>query len=420
MNAEKTLVVLNNENCNKKITIQLKYTWLIIAVLFLEHTYYSRFLLSPLMIYGIYAILLVYLYQIEKKQFSLRSVVFQSILLAIIVSNLTISFLVSRDQSNYTINRILFICVAFLFAVRADKKIFARAFISAMVFLGITSLVLTYTCIGFSSFFVNNFPVFEISSNGGMRFVNLGICFVYIPYYGVQFRNFSVFSEPGVFQIYLNIALLLRLFILSKDKMFLRDIVILFLTLLSTFSTMGIVIGVSSLILFLFASDKGTRNKIKIRLVCLAIICVILGAFFFKEEMLAIFDKLKGGGSFNSRYYSLLVVLKAFFEKPLLGWGYDKLISIVVGEWLSLYTEDLTNTFFTIFATYGVVFGSISLIGFFANFYDRRKWVISLLVCGLIFLSTCNENMTDSLLLYIMIFWGGNLRNSKHESLYLT
>ena len=112
--------------------------------------------------------------------------------------------------------------------------------------------------------------------NAGERdFYNFGLSFVSISQ--VKFRNFGIFREPGVYQYFLILALLLHNYILSWDKgwkYWLINIVLV-VTALTTFSTNGVV-EAGLLVLVVFFDKKLYKDrKILVTAVILAVLAVI-------------------------------------------------------------------------------------------------------------------------------------------------
>ena len=116
-------------------------------------------------------------------------------------------------------------------------------------------------------------PVFV--NAGGRDFYNFGLSFVSIR--EVKFRNFGIFREPGVYQYFLILALLLHNYILSWDKNWKYWVVniILVVTALTTFSTNGVV-EAGLLVLVVFFDKKLYKDrKILISAIVLAVLAVL-------------------------------------------------------------------------------------------------------------------------------------------------
>lgn len=199
-------------------------------------------------------------------------------------------------------------------------------------------------------------------------------------------RNFSIFREPGVFAIYLNFAILINS--LKDNKVFIR-LLILYVALITTFSTSGIIVG---FLLLLLIFDPKKLNP-------LVLILLIIGLIFFSifigyesiinsEYAMNTFGKLSVSSdtyaSTFARTSSIYVPLKIFIENPL-GIGFDNFIELYSTTSYELIKESLstgmsTNTITNMFARFGFI-GIFTIIWVYRlanlfSFVGIYKWLI--------------------------------------------
>lgn len=134
-------------------------------------------------------------------------------------------------------------------------------------------------------------------------------------------RNCAIFSEAPMFSVVLLISLAYELFI-NKNKNILNK-VILYLTIISTLSTTGIVVAVilSVIKILEIFKLKVKHNKyLNIIYILIIVICIIVG-------IIAIKDKLNSP-SFTIRMDDYIAGIKAWNDHKILGNGYQNFDSV--------------------------------------------------------------------------------------------
>ena len=226
---------------------------------------------------------------------------------------------------------------------------------------------------------------------GGRDFYNFGLSFVSIR--EVKFRNFGIFREPGVYQFFLILALLLHNYILSWDKAWKYWVIniILVVTALTTFSTNGVV-EAGLLVLVVFFDKKLYKDKkILVTAIVLAVLAVlgitvimIRGgdlAFTLKQMVAKLYTLNR---SSSARLDAIVADIGFFIRNPLFG----EEIAVVLGS-----VEHNTTSTMLMFAMFGILGGGLHLASWLALTWDRerRLWVnLSLVVIMLMSFNTQN------------------------------
>lgn len=136
-------------------------------------------------------------------------------------------------------------------------------------------------------------------------------------FFGRVARNNSIFWEPGVFQIYIDFAIFYNLFLLKRIKK--SALLILSLSILSTFSTTGIILAVA-LFIIRFLMSKPKILFVKFLKFLTSFLLLILGIYL---SVVLFNQKVNNGSeSFALRYNDLFVGLQLFYDKPVFGWGF--------------------------------------------------------------------------------------------------
>ena len=257
-----------------------------------------------------------------------------------------------------------------------------------------------------SSGIIHLFPI--IVNNTSLAFFNL--IFTVIPL-DDYFRLFGPFREPGVFIVFLSVAILSHF--LRNERVVVWKLVLLIAALILTFSTTGY-ITLGSLMIFYILKNRGRLKGNNILFILL-----FTAALFFlwtRTDILSnegdVFSKLEdiSRASTISRFGSIYANIQIFLENPILGVG-GNLSDLFPKYCLSILgfeSEHNTNTILIQFATFGVLYGLL----FFWGFYKfLRSWCSPLLcVWGgiTIFLMFSGENLSESLLPYYIIGYGLN------------
>lgn len=359
---------------------------------------------SPFLACGV--MVAVYVWQ---KKFSLpRSCV---IVLCISVICFLVTAFFSEGEAN--LMNILYHCAAVLSGVMIvgvlPIKDFVRSFEKVMFFLAIYSLV----CFGLASIsteIIRGFPI--ITNISDVEFYCLGLS-VFTKYSMVDsffLRNYGMFREPGVYQMFLNFALCCYVFC-KTDRKNLRvfHIAVYLVAILTTTSTTGIF---SLLILMLaFVADRNTENKkIKRWVLIGGVIIVLVVLSGWSDKLFYAVNKLsdKNTDSMISRMGSITVNLQMFLEHPIIGFGQSNMDN-VFAQYLNTRVSAVhnTNTILFMFACYGIVFGSVFLYGN-CNLMCRmsRDPVARVLICVFFLLMMSGENLTNSYYIYTLLMYG--------------
>jgi hypothetical protein len=257
------------------------------------------------------------------------------------------------------------------------------------------------------------FQIFPAQTNSaGATFYNLG--FGIVSFENLYVRNMSFFREPGVFMIYLNIAIIFELFF--KESVNKRYLFVFIFAIFSTVSTAAFLI--LGLILFAYLFTKN-RNKAvlnnKILIIGLGIIAV---AFILSsaEFYSMIFDKVGkdsiGEGSSLARGISVIANFNIFLENFIFGTGiksypleFSRATLALIG--VSLDIGNNTNTITTLFAVYGLFIGCLFI---FMLFGFAKKTSNSLIIRTMIFIVLImfysNEDLRYSLMSATFLMWG--------------
>jgi len=357
--------------------------------------------------YIIYLLLTIYLF------FKIKAGIFvvltrANLVLMLLFFSIMVTAVFNLDITGGYIYQIWIALMAFLITQYMPPKELVRVFIKYIYVLSFISIIVYIIAIGFP-ILLSPFPVFANSND--VQFYNLLVCVVFKDV--MEVRNTGIFREPGVFMIYLSVAVMFELF--YKDKMNKKHLVVIIIALFLTFSTAAfIILGVICIAYLFKANNSGVLyNKLFIVFAGVVVIIVML---LSSDIYSRVFDKIGkdsvNDGSALARGASVVVNLKIFSDYPVKGIGISNFPTGFSAYSLMIFNSSFesgnnTNTITTILAIYGLTFGIIFL---YMVFSLTRKISHSVIINILLFIAFLmmfsNEDLRYSIGSFVLLFWG--------------
>ena len=320
---------------------------------------------------------------------------------ALCVAILLIPMLVKRDWQAMYLFILLCWFVAVFFTYFTTTQELGRWYVLIMAALSIYSMVGLFVLKPLT--LAGILPGFRFDSPGGWHMFNYGLTFVCDKnnHMDDALRAFGIFREPGLFQIFLFVAIQLNNYTVQWKKqwqMWLVD-AILFLSLLTTFATGG-VLALGLYMVFLFF-DKGLYKVKKLRI--LAVIAVILGiallAFALMQggtwayELIGMVEKVVNQTySFTARTESIAADAKLFLQNPVFGAGLAEVMYAVPNN---------TASSPIFFAAFGILGGCVHVLSWVALAWKKeRKLWMNLILLVILFIPFNTQNV-----IHDMFFW---------------
>jgi hypothetical protein len=364
----------------------------------------------------IYAISILYL---AFRYFKVFCNVERSMWLLIISGLILLTSLVNIDfRAGYAYYMILLL-MSFLIATSISIDRFLTIFSNAVISLSLISIVM-FAIVNIAPNIVDYFPVIE--NIAGVKITNIYLsCFMTDAH---DVRNMSIFREPGVFIIYISIALIIELF--YKLKLNVTSILILLAALITSYSTTGyIVFALVVIVYVLFDKRLNIKRRLLFAICFSFIIFIVLSV---SDIYARVFYKLGEDTSLNAstlaRVASVLVNYDVFLNYPFLGSGfsnYEKLFEeySLIRFSLPLKADgNSCNSFMSILAVNGILLFSIVITAFYkyTNYLTTNKLIRSSLFLSFVIMLSA-EDLKFSLLFNVLIFYGLFYRN---KQVYLT
>ena len=272
------------------------------------------------------------------------------------------------------------------------------------IFIDIIFLLTLYSLIIYAFIFVGILSPNILYNMGDNPVYSCAGCVFYKA--GDFYRNSCIFREPGMYMIYINLCIILKL--IRNQKMTIWQIIVFSLGIFSSFSTAGIIVLFMMLIIYMLNMSK-KHNKIKYIVVLAIIVYLVLASEFMNSMVFHKFSESEDNASFLARISSVLIPSSIFLDNPLLGCGFANFEKEYMNHSIKLYgfnigTSNSTNTIFNTFAVLGVIPGSFILFSLY-KFSKKIRKAKLLLFVGLLLMFS-NESMFYSIILYIILLYG--------------
>ncbi len=307
----------------------------------------------------------------------------------------------NEPYDNYIYRGVIIISAAF-FALVFNAKRFFEIYNKIMKFLTLWSCSVWLISVLFPTF-IKMFPIISNYESRDYYFV----IFSNVSYFENISRNLGIFREPGVYTIFLIVALIGEILILD-NKWKKLNIVLFCIGLFTTLSTAGYILLFALAAYYLLIYHDSIKESV---IILIAILLGFLVAYQF-GMLDMVFEKFSDGtntyGSWFSRMSSITENVEITLANPVFGIGRYALYDITLAV-DGVYTADAnTNTILIGSAAYGVVFGILTLLSCLRfSYYICKKRIFSTIVIFLILIAALsNEDMGQNYLYYLIVFYG--------------
>lgn len=331
------------------------------------------------------------------------------LVLLIMIVSIFVTSIITKDTMKDAAIMISAIFVSAIFIFSIEFKQYCKIYNKLMFSIASFSLVVYVIAMFYpdlirlfpSTYFRQNFEVYNL----GLTFINLKSNLI---------RNMGIFWEPGAYQTYLVFALLIEIFNDQKTNRFAFSVFMI--SLITTWSTTGLINCL--LIILIYIIHRNSEHKFKyfritVGLFFLSIFFIIVYSVLPYELQYAAVGKITNYLSSQSnnqisahvRFTSTLFPLRAFMRSPVVGVGYVGLTESVLPAGHTM----ITNTPVNWFASYGVLFGTLSFLGiskFAKKLVNNFGFNTYLLVLIAIILSITTEQYLRNVSMLIFVMYG--------------
>lgn len=356
------------------------------------------------------AIALVYLFKLGRIK-STNIYTFLALLLFTIISTL-INGVANVVTNDAVILLIRIFSLAVIMGCISDNK-FKKVYINTIYIIALISLpcfFITY----FNPSFKLPFTFINYKNNFyGTFYYTLGT-----PSEGIFYRNSGIFWEAGLFQIYLNYALVLL--VTDKNNLFknrIRKFIVMSIAVVTTLSTMGFLCYGLVVITAIF-NRKGKGNKMILMASFLAIIILMVVESSTHIIEGKLIDKSM---SYGSRHDDTIISMLVIKDNPILGVGPINNHGTIFNSYLTssyrLTQGNLSKS--NGIGTFCMKFGIPITLIYLLLLYQRTKrlaqvrFLENLLICAILVGGFSNEPiMFTTLWLSFFFKWGDGFKNN--------
>lgn len=298
---------------------------------------------------------------------------------------------------------LLLIGGSFLLSKYIDFEDFKKIYCNIIYFFCCFSLVCSLLYV-VSPSIIKKFPITYNSHK--LEYYNLGF-WVTSTDFEYEFRNYGCFREPGVFQIYIILALIF----LFKEKLNVKRFLIYTVTLVTTKSTTGYILFAILMIRYFFNENTGIIKK---NLMFIVFSCAIIALVIHELNAsgYSIFGKFAITNiSFMTRFANIFVDFEIFKQNPILGVGItlqNDLQKVLPPKMFGIDTGGVdTNTYLSLLATFGIGYFIISLFLTY-KFAEKNgnRIIEKVLIFCILILALITENLRYSLFFYVILWYG--------------
>lgn len=275
--------------------------------------------------------------------------------LVLMITCVLFSIILNLDFSAWLSYARLFLILTLAFgtSLLIDNDRIVQVFVKVVIALAVASVILFY-----SEFVARNASLFPVIDFYDYKYIN---ALIYLHFESVESRNFGIFIEPGMYQIYLNLCLFALLYGRQNIKYKYKYIfvAILLLAIFSTNSTTGYILGV--IIIGFLAFKKSQKKQSMFRLTARAVLVILAVSLVGTSQFFItnIQDKFNADKqlSFITRQNSTLIDLLIVAKNPLTGGGMGNYQdSLDKYDATGLTIDAATNTFSQLAAIVGLPF----------------------------------------------------------------
>lgn len=321
----------------------------------------------------------------NKIKIDVNNLVICFILILFLVFSYSIHTICLGDPTGLTLtkNTIIEIFQALIVVSYIEKRDYENIYINIMVLMSIISLICFLLSILNPSF---------ASSISSHAFTTDSLAPIHASFYYtwgfgihlINLRNSGMFWEPGAFQGFLCIAILILILTNYDIKNSFGKLIILVVTLLTTGSTTGYIILMLILIVFyndiinLFrkkTSPKIYRKNSKILILLFTAVFTSVAIMYILKSTTLIGKLNEDNFSTNIRTNDVLNSIKLFLQHPLFGTSFGKLRNIEENKFGVINNSSGLLMLFYLHGSFFAIYYLYSLKKGIYNFFKPKVWV---------------------------------------------
>ena len=382
------MIVLKNIAFYKKSSFIILFLFIFLSI---ETLLFGTNGNMNVLLVGYVGYFLLAIYLIFKHDWKIKNKSF--ILLFLILMSL-IGFLFDVQQPLKYFYEIMIILMAYVYVNKYDLKEFKIQYVNLIYIISFISVVLFI-----ASQFIS-LPFIEIINKNNIPIQSLIFA-------TLSSRNAGLFREPGVFMIFVNLALIFEIF---KNKVSFKKVVVFILAVATTYSTAGYIVIAITLCCFILKNKLGLFEKILYTILVFIAFFFVYSSEYTKDVVFGKIENLNNDSTLSrtsSVYYNIELATSSI-KSFLIGNGYSITEnSFVEASYKMTSVEgNNTNTFLKMLSLHGFIYFFIVFIGNIKFWLKQYGIFMGLLLLFLYILMTSNEDFCLDVLIYILMFYG--------------
>lgn len=414
--------IYNLNLSSNQITELIVTLFVIVQIQFLHETgsYETRWSKEILVFVPFILSLSIFCYRIfvKNKSADIRSLIF----LIIIMMTSLVSIIANND---YAIDNFIFLLVVlegFFISNSFEFSDYLKGYVNALLIYSIYSLIATYVILPIV--IRTGLTTFTIYRNIiGTPFLDM--VFSYSLYYFGFLRNQGIFREPGVFQVFILFAIAFELFFNNrKNKAYI--LIILFVTLGSTFSIIGYYAVIPLIFAFIISRwdiikhKKLRKGNLYLLILLFYLVIFILNSRDVNINITRAYDKISNvnSDSFQVRFGSIVNLIRMAFRNIIFGNSFVNGFNYIQHNFITYGSNDITGTFFSYIMALGIPVGTYICMVFFS--FCRKvgsNIIIGLLIFISLFISINSQNLVFNSVIWACIFM--NFKKVKRDKIHV-
>lgn len=313
---------------------------------------------------------------------------------------------------NFDINvkygyEILLFLLSYHIANQLEFNKFAKIYCDILQLLAFFAILATVIYFVASPIF-SYFPIIENKSH--LRYYNLFLSVIPVDRFGVIYRLYGIFREPGVAIIFFNLALAFEMFLFNSKKLI--RVFLLLLAIVLSYSTAGYIVSFLIIACYLLYNQKKHKAVTLFASIFFVVLVVIISQSDYFNTM--VFGKLtdEDSSSRGARLGSITNNLNLIIENPIgflwgLGYQFVEDAFVAIGRMSFVGESHNTNTILKELSVHGIFFTIylITSIYQFVRYSFLLKGLMLLAVFSTILIAFGNEDLTSDILLFLLVFY---------------
>ena len=341
----------------------------------------------------------------------------QIIILLILTGFSLVSMIINLDINIKYFYEIFVFVLSLLIVSSIDVDSFLIAYQKILYVLDIASIIL-FLLFEFSYGNVLKFPY--ILNDSDLKYFYFGLGFLEDLPHSVIPRSYGIFREPGVYFVFLTLAIVFELFYFEgKSK---KRLLVYFIALMLTFSTAAYII--MALIIPAYVFDLFRKKNVIIKNFSFLIPLVLVGFLFISyfgwdNISKVVFGKLgTSNSSVDSRFGSVITDINMASENLITGKGWTFVEKEFNNFSMSAGYGELhnTNTLLKMLALHGTFYFVLVLFLIHKFWYTISSSVGFAAILTIIYIvALSNEDLCVNPMVYILMFYGTSDCRRKDE-----